>query len=266
VNQWRPDPRFRYDANVSILYPGLPLMARPRAAAEDGFTAIEMWWPFPNPVPSEHEVRTLVAAISGSGTQLVALNLDAGDTAAGDRGLASRPDERDRFDANLKAAARLVDETGCRVVNVLYGNRLQGVDPARQDELAVANLASAVSVLAGVGATVVLESLNSFDSPDYPLTDPSLTVKVLDRVPSTTEPRPALLLDVYHLVRMGHDVVATIQDYAGRIGHVQLADAPGRGRPGSGDIDFAGIMAALADTGYAEYVGLEYEPNGKGPS
>lgn len=261
MTDWQRDPRFTYDANISILYSELPLLERPYAAARDGFTVVESWWPFTDPVPDERDVARFVASLSAAGTRLVSLNLDGGDTEGGDRGLASLPGEKDRFVGNLMAAAAIVGATGCRVVNVLYGNRRPGVDPAQQDDLAIEHLTLAVNALAPLGATVVVETLNSFDSPTYPLTEPSNTVAILDRIRVAEGViRPALLLDVYHLARMGHDVVRTIERYSPRIGHVQLADYPGRGRPGTGQIDFSRVMDALWNGGYRASVGLEYDP------
>ena len=69
-----------------------------------------------------------------------------------------------------------------------------------------------------------------------------------------------LLADLYHLAVNGDDVGAAIDSYAARIGHVQIADAPGRGEPGTGTLDIPGHLQRLAEHGYRGHVGLEYEP------
>ena len=68
-----------------------------------------------------------------------------------------------------------------------------------------------------------------------------------------------LLADLYHLEVNGDDVGAAIDTYADRIGHVQIADAPGRGEPGTGTLDIDGYLTRLAGHGYRGYVGLEYK-------
>src|SRR5215213_10094619 len=70
--------RLRYAVNCSLLFTELPLLERPAAARAAGFSAIELWWPWPEPVPSAREVEALVAAIHEAGVRLLALNLYAG--------------------------------------------------------------------------------------------------------------------------------------------------------------------------------------------
>lgn len=264
-----PDPRFRHDANVSILHPALPWWGRPAAAAADGYRAIESWWPFDGPVPGDGEVDRFVAGLRDAGTRLVLLNTFGGDLAAGDRGIAADPAAAEVFAANLAVVAGIVGRTGCPVVHVLHGNRVDGVDPAEQARAAAGNLALAARTLAPLGATVVIEPMNTHDCPRYPLPDAASAVAVLDRALAlvgdtlrTADGRPPLmlLLDVYHLTRMAQDVPADVRRYGARIGHVQLADVPGRGRPGTGCVDFGAVMDALATVGYTGHVGLEHLP------
>lgn len=269
AGDWSPDPRFRHDANVSMLYPAVPWWRRPAAAAADGHDAVESWWPFGGPLPADGEVDRFVAGLREAGTRLVLLNTFGGDLAAGDRGIACDPGAREVFAGNLAVVAGLVEATGCPVVHALHGNRLDGVGPAEQEATAAANLALAARTLAPLGATVVVEPMNTLDCPRYPLPDAGTAVAVLDRALEqvgdgfrTADGRPplTLLLDVYHLSRMARDVPADIRRFGPRIGHVQLADVPGRGRPGTGAVDFAAVMDALAEVGYDGYVGLEHLP------
>jgi hydroxypyruvate isomerase len=72
----------------------------------------------------------------------------------------------------------------------------------------------------------------------------------------------ALLADLYHLAVNGDDPDEVISRHTRRIGHVQIADNPGRNEPGTGDLDIQGYLNRLADNGYDGYVGLEYKPSG----
>ena len=122
------------DANISILFTELPMLDRPGAAREAGFTAIEAWWPFGSAVPGDAEVDGFERAVRDAGVQLVSLNGFAGDMAGGERGIASWPGRRSEFLDNLDVVMGLGDRLGCRRFNMLYGNRVDGADaPGRHE-------------------------------------------------------------------------------------------------------------------------------------
>ncbi|MDP8978816.1 MAG: TIM barrel protein, partial [Actinomycetota bacterium] len=140
----------RFDVNLSILFTELELLRRPAAAAAAGFQAVEMWWPFDSPEPPDSEVDDLVRAVTDAGVRLACLNFYAGVLAGGDRGVLSIPAQAAAFTANVPVATELAARLGCGVLNALYGNRVDGVAPAEQDALAVANLAVAADAAARV--------------------------------------------------------------------------------------------------------------------
>jgi hydroxypyruvate isomerase len=253
------DHALRYDINLSILFTELPLLQRPAAAAEAGFTAVEFWWPFDVAVPDGDDVDRFADAIEDAGVQLVGLNFFAGDMPGGDRGLVSWParsaEFRDNIDVTLTLGARL----GCTAFNALYGNRIDDASPEQQDELAAENLALAAKAAAEHGAVVLLEPVSG--APRYPLRTAADVVAVMDRVEQRSgATNLRLLFDLYHLTVNGDDVPAAIAAYTSRTGHVQIADAPGRNEPGTGGSDIDGQLAALSDAGYSGWVGLEYKP------
>jgi hydroxypyruvate isomerase len=251
----------RFDVNCSILLTELPLLQRPAAAAAAGFDAVEFWWPFEGPVPGDREADAFLAALGDAGVSLAALNFAGGDLAAGHRGWLSQPGRSAAFRDNVQAAAGIAGQAGCRVLNALYGNRVDGVPEAEQDELAAENLALAARAAAGIGATVVVEALNSRESPRYPLVSAKAAAEVIDRVRAQAGvTNLAFLADLYHLGMMGEDLPGVLASYQDKIGHVQIADVPGRGAPGTGTIAFGPLLAQLAATGYPGRVGLEYKP------
>jgi hydroxypyruvate isomerase len=253
----------RFDINLSILFTELPLLERPAAAAAAGFTEIELWWPFEGPTPGDAEADALARAIRDAGVSLVGLNFDAGHMPGGDRGLLSRPGQSARFRDNIDAATGFAAELGCRALNALYGNREEGVDPRAQDDLALENLALAAVAADRIGAIVLIEALNTPENPRYPLVTAADAVAVADKVDAETGLGNATFLcDLYHLARNGEDLPVVIDTYADRIGHVQIADTPGRGQPGTGELDFEDLFRRLAAAGYTGRVGLEYKPVG----
>ncbi|MFI6644872.1 TIM barrel protein [Streptomyces sp. NPDC050504] len=253
----------RFDVNLSILFTELPLLERPAAAAAAGFTAVELWWPWiETPTPPQAELDALKKALDDAGTRLVGLNFYAGQLPGPDRGALSVPGaESDRFRANVDVAADFAASVGCTALNALYGNRVEGVDPAVQDELALENLVLAARAADRVGAILLIETLNGPESPHYPLVTAQAAVDVVDRVNAVTGLDNAkFLLDLYHLSMNGEDLHGAIDAFADRTGHVQIADNPGRGAPGTGDLDFTELLGRLKKAGYDGWIGLEYKP------
>ncbi|GAA1320088.1 hydroxypyruvate isomerase family protein [Pseudonocardia xinjiangensis] len=258
-----PEPALRYDVNLSILFTELPLLQRPAAAAAAGFDAVELWWPFAEPVPSNRELDELRDALLDAGTRLVGLNFDAGNMAAGDRGLLSRPGDSERFRANIDVAVGFAASLGCTTLNALYGNRDPESSVPEQRELATENLVLAARAAERAGATVVIEALNSIESPDYPITSSHEALDLIDYLRVIHDvPNIAFLADLYHLARMGEPIEQLVERRADRFGHVQIADVPGRGQPGTGDIDWPVLLDRLAKSAYSGHVGLEYKPVG----
>jgi hydroxypyruvate isomerase len=251
----------KFDVNCSILFTELPLLQRPAAAAAAGFEAVEFWWPFDGPVPSDQEADAFLRAIADAGVSLVGLNFAAGDMSQGHRGWLSQPANSAAYRDNVQACTAIAGRAGCRTLNALYGNRVDGVSEAEQDELALENLALTVKAAAGVGATVVIEALNSYENPHYPLVSSAAAVAVVDRVRAATgAANITFLADLYHLGRMGEDLAAMLRRQYAKIGHVQIADVPARGAPGTGETAFGPLFAELAQLGYPGWVGLEYKP------
>ncbi|MFJ1748271.1 TIM barrel protein [Streptomyces sp. NPDC088116] len=253
----------RFDVNLSILFTELPLLERPAAAAAAGFTAVELWWPWPDdPAPPQAGLDALKKALDDAGTRLVGLNFYAGQLPGPDRGALSVPgEESERFRANVEVAADFAASVGCTALNALYGNRVDGVEPRVQDALALENLVMAARAADRIGATLLIEALNKPESPRCPLVSAESAIKVVDRVNAATGlGNTAFLLDLYHLSMNGEDLNDAIDRYADRTRHVQIADNPGRGAPGTGSLPLEDLLGRLRATGYDGWVGLEYKP------
>ncbi len=250
----------RFDVNCSILFTELPLLERPAAARAAGFDAVEFWWPFAVPVPPDRDVDAFVRALGDAGVRLILLNFTAGDFAAGERGLLSLPAGSAAFRDNIETCAGIAAQTGCTVLNALYGNRVEGLPRERQDDLAAENLALAAAAAARAGATVVVESLNSHDHPRAALVSSQRALALIDGLRASGVANIAFLADLYNLGRMGEDLSAVLARRAGDIAHVQIGDVPDRGAPGTGELDFEALFGQLAAQGYAGWVGCEYRP------
>ncbi|MGW1194565.1 TIM barrel protein [Streptomyces sp. NPDC002536] len=248
-----------FDVNLSILFTELPLLERPAAAAAAGFDAVELWWPWPEePVPQPSELAALRRALKHAGTQLVGLNFYAGRLPGPDRGALSLPGaESERFRANVEVAAAFAESVGCGALNALYGNRVASA--TGQDELALENLAFAARAADRAGATLLVEALNAAESPRYPVTTVDRAAEVADAVNALTGlGNTKVLLDLYHVAMGGADAVAVVDRHAGSAGHVQIADVPGRGAPGTGSLPLGELVQRVRDAGYGGWIGLEY--------
>ena len=248
-----------YSVNCSLLFTELPLLERPGAAYAAGFRAIEFWWPWPeDPVPSDRDVDSFVEAVADSGVQLVGLNFFAGELTGPDCGVLSIPARSSEFTDNLDVAVGIGERLGVQAFNALYGNRVDSVSPEEQDRLGLQNLGRAAAAADRIGATVLVEPVSG--PKPYPLRTAADVARVVTAVRDTGVSNIGFLFDLFHLTNNGDDLDAAISAYADLIAHVQIADHPGRGEPGTGTLDFDHYLARIAESGYSGYVACEYNP------
>jgi hydroxypyruvate isomerase len=253
------DHGLRYEANLSILFTELPLLERPAAARAEGFTAVEFWWPWPEqPVPGDRDVDAFVSAVQDAGVQLVGINFFAGDLAGRDCGVLSIPSRVQQFRDNIDVTVGIGERLGVSGFNALFGNRVDDASPEEQDALGRESIAAAAKAADRIGATVLVESVSG--PKPYPLRTAADAVSVVDDVRATGAANVGFLMDLYHLAANGDDLDAAIAAYADRIAHVQIADYPGRGEPGSGTLDLQHYLGVIEAAGYSGHVALEYNP------
>jgi len=240
-------------ANLSLLFTELPLLERVRAAAEAGFAGVEIQFPYEVPAAA------LQAQLQSNGMPLVLFNLPAGDLMQGGAGLAAVPGREAQFAAGLRQALEYAEVLRPQKINVLAGRLAEGVEREQALALLAEHLRQTAEAFAGRGVAVLMEAINLHDMPGFLLNTPQHLLDMLARV---GHPNLAAQLDFYHMARMDLDLADCVRQLQGHIGHVQFADAPGRGEPGSGELDFEPALAALRAQGYAGWLGAEYRPVG----
>jgi hydroxypyruvate isomerase len=250
---------------ISLLGGAAPVHSRVERAVEAGYSRLESWWPWDSGVPDTAEVAALAATLDRTGAKLHLLNLSEGNPRWGRRGLAGVPEASREFWDNAHAALAVASRVGVRHLHVLAGN---AGDAGRDVGLAVleerlVRLAEGSSA-AGVG--LVVELLNPVDHPDYILNTAESAIEVVEAVRARGGGEVGLLADTYHLARSGLEPGGFIRHHARVIHHVQFADFPGRGQPGTGEIAFPEVVRALEEVGYAGMVGLEFLPSGDEPN
>ena len=241
----------KFAANLTMLFTELPFMQRFEAAAKTGFEAVEYLFPYP------FEKKELTAALRANGLQQVLHNLPAGDWDKGERGIACHPDRTGEFREGIAMAIDYATALGCPQLNCLVGKVPAGVSTAAAHKTVVENLRLAAGELEAAGLRLLIEPINTFDIPGFFLTRTDQALALIDEVGSTNL---RVQYDIYHAQRMEGELIATLEKNLARIAHVQLADNPGRHEPGTGEIHYGNVFAALDRIGYAGWVGCEYKP------
>ncbi|WP_334157851.1 2-oxo-tetronate isomerase [Oryzomicrobium sp.] len=254
----------KFAANLTFLFADRPFLDRFAAAAQAGFAGVE--YLFPYDVAAE-EIR---ARLTAHDLTQALFNLPAGDWAGGERGLAALPGREADFRAGLDLARRYAAVLGCTRLHAMAGIPPAGADPAAVRATYLANIRHAARVLAADGITLMIEPINSrIDMPGYWLDSPRAAFALLD---SIGEANVRVQYDLYHAQIMEGNLARTLEyglartlEYglagaAPRIGHLQVADNPGRGEPGSGEIAYPFLFATLERLGYDGWIGCEYKP------
>lgn len=243
----------RFSANLSFLFLDKPFLERFAAAAEAGFKGVEFHFPYAFPLDE------VVDAARRAAVEVVLFNFPAGDWAGGERGIACLPERVAEFRDGVLEAARYAEGLKCPRINCLAGLRPADSDEALLRETLVDNLRFAADTLAPVERHVLMEPLNSRDTPGFMV---DRTVPALALLDAAERPNLFLQYDIYHAQVMEGDLARTLGTHLPHIGHIQLADNPGRHQPGTGEINFPFLFKHLRGLGYGGWIGCEYVPSG----
>ncbi len=241
----------RFAANLTMLFTEHAFLDRFEAAAKAGFTAVEFLFPYAFN-PGEIKRR-----LDANGLQLVLHNLPAGNWDAGERGIACHPDRVEEFREGVEKAIGYAQVLGVRQLNCLVGKAPAGVGDDVLRQTVVENLRYAAEGLEKAGLRLLIEPINTFDIPGFYL---NRTVQAAGLLVEVGADNAFIQYDIYHAQRMEGELAATVQKYLPRIGHIQLADNPGRNEPGTGEINYPFLLAHLDRIGYDGWIGCEYKP------
>jgi hydroxypyruvate isomerase len=243
----------KFAANLSMLYTELDFLDRYHAAARSGFRGVEFLFPY------AYDKRELAARLRDNGLTQVLHNLPAGNWEQGERGIACLPERRAEFRDGVARAIEYADALGCKQLNCLAGIAPQDADPAALRATFVENLRLAADELGRAGIRLLIEPINTYDIPGFCL---SRTAQALDIIAETGSDNIQVQYDIYHAQRMEGELANTIAGHLDRIGHIQLADNPGRHEPGTGEIHYGWLLEHIDALGYRGWIGCEYKPAG----
>ena len=243
----------RFSANLSLLFTECPLLERFEQAKLQGFDAVEIQFPY------QHSPEKIQQALIANDLKLVLFNVDADDLLQGGEGLAAVPEKQTQFRLAVEQAliyARLLKPLA---VNILPGCCHHPYRRSDYLQTFKQNLHFAAEAFAAVGVMTVFEAINSYDMQGFIVDSSEKMLSILQEI---QHPNVRLQYDIYHMSRMQENCRQFLLDHLDQIGHVQFADCPGRGEPGSGQIDFGKIFQLLTLSDYSGWVGAEYKPTG----
>ncbi len=244
----------RFSANISMLFKELEFPERFEAAARAGFKAVEIQFPY------GWSKRQLGEIAPHAGVEVVLINLPAGDPEKGDRGLGCLPGRVGEFREGVAKAIEYSKALGCGQMNCLAGVAPPAIDEATLRETYVSNLRYAAGELARESMTLLVEPINTRTIPGFYLNKSAQALALMDEVGAANL---KLQYDLFHMRIMGDDLARTLEVNLVRIGHMQVADVPGRHEPGTGEIDFPPLFDLIDRLGYEGWIGAEYVPTGK---
>ena len=242
----------RFSAHLGYMFTEHPLRDRFAAARRAGFPAVE------HPSPYAIPAAELCALLDAEGLAFVQFALPAG-AGKGEKGFAAIPGREAEFLASVDAGLDYAAEAGAQFVQLQSGVIPPGADTSRLWDTYVGNLRAATAQAAERGLTVLIEPIGAATIAGYFMDRSDLALRALDEAGA---PNARLLFDVFHSTVAGVDPVGFVRAHAGRIGHLHIADHPGRHQPGTGTIDFSALFAAVGQVGYAGFIGCEYIPDG----
>lgn len=241
----------RFAANLTMLFTEVPFLERFKVAREAGFQAVEFLFPY------DFSLDKIKEQLQQTGLELVLFNLPAGNWAAGERGIAANPERVEEFRAGVDQAVAWAAELGVPRLNCLAGKEVANSTASEQWQVLRENVRYAAEALQEKGLKLMVEPINRFDIPGFFL---NTSRQVLQLIAEVDMPNVYLQYDVYHAQREEGELTGTIRQHLQQIGHIQIADNPGRHQPGTGEINYKFLLQELDALGYEGFVALEYVP------
>ncbi len=243
----------RFSANLSMLFTEKPLIERFKAAKDSGFEAVEIQFPY------ELSAETIFEQLEKYKLPLVLFNVDADDLLQGGEGLAAVPEKMHQFEDVVNQAAQYAKLLKPEFINVLPGCCFDHSRIETYRKTLIENLKTAIRHFSRIGISTVFEAINTYDMPGFLIHSSRQMLQLMSDI---DHPKLLMQYDIYHMSKMNEDIHGFINKHAREIGHIQFADNPGRGQPGSGKLNFADIFRTINQSDYQGWVGAEYKPIG----
>ena len=245
----------KYSACIEMLFDEVPFIQRINKAKENNFDAIEFWdW-------EEKDIDKIR-------DECIKNDIDVAAFIGNTKGQMVNPEDNEDLVTGIGQSIKIAKELQCNnlllTTNILGEDRSVMPTPAGLTESdKKKNIEEVLSELAPIaeesGITMVLEPLNVLvDHPGYFLDNSKIGFDILKKV---NNPNIKLLYDIYHMQIMEGNIINTIEKNINLIGHIHIADVPGRREPGTGEINYSNIYNKLVELDYKNFAGFEYQPS-----
>ncbi len=234
-----------------MLFNELPFLERVDAAAKAGFRGVEFKYPYPFP---KDEV---LDAARKNDLEIALFNVPCGDWDAGDRGLGCQPHRIKELHRGIDLALEYADYLGVDKLNLLGGIPPKKYSKKKIRKTFIKNLKYATKLARPAGIKIVIEPVNTYDSPGVFLTRTDQAVDILHEVEAENL---GIELDLYQTQLMEGDLTNCLKKYIQYIWHMQVADVPTRAEPGTGEINYDFIFRVIQDLDYKGWIGCDYQP------
>lgn len=243
---------FKFAANLTFLFTEFDFLERFSAAQKAGFKYVEFMFPY------EFDQAEISKQLDRHNLKMVLFNIPAGDWAGGDRGIAVDPARKNEFRDGVKEAISSAQRFNVKQVNCLVGNTNESESADALWNNLVDNIRFAADELKAHGVNLLIEPINHHDMPGFYLNTTDQVMKLISEV---KKDNVYLQYDVYHAEREKEDHLAILKDKLHKVGHIQIADNPGRNQPGTGVIDYTSLFKTIAESNYNGYIAMEYKPD-----
>jgi hydroxypyruvate isomerase len=244
----------RFAASVNLMFNEVPLPERFAAAKAAGFDAVEVQYPY------AMAIDDMRAAIVGADVEVILMNTPQGDASAGERGLGALPGREADFEEAFAKALDYANAADCKMIHVTAGVPPADAEPAKIDRILIRNLKAALAASADSGVTLLVETLNHRDFPGYHVVKFAHARRLIEAV---ADPRLGFQLDLYHRQINDGDLEHALRDYIDIARHIQIAGAPARNEPDTGEINYRHLFAVIEELGWRGWIGAEYRPKGE---
>jgi hydroxypyruvate isomerase len=158
----------------------------------------------------------------------------------------------------LEQTIPIAGKQGVPNVIAMFGNR-KGKSDAEGLDTCVEGLNKIKALAEDQKVTICVELLNSkVDHADYQGDHTAWGAQVIEAVGS---PRVKLLYDIYHMQIMEGDVIRTIRQHVGHIGHFHTGGVPGRHElDDTQELNWRAVARAIVDAGFTGYLAHEFVP------
>ena len=244
----------KFSANLTMMFAETKdPIERIKIAKRTGFNAVEFIFIY------DMEIDKLVEATEKNEVDWSVINIAVGEGVKMGPLVAAAPGKEKAFRENLTVAKHYCTALKPSALVVPAYTPPEGI--SKEDALPVfkENMRIAAEELSDIEIPVIIEALNPEIRPKSLL---NTTEEVMNIISEIDHPNLGIEYDAYHMYGTEGHMEETVEKYLSFIGNIQIADVPGRGEPGTGDIDYDSFLSTLDRIGYDKWIALEYVPTG----